>query len=287
MPARLQLQLPLIPDPSQRAGDFLDSSFSQLRLRKMQVRVNGVYQRRQRLSPFQNNFTLILGLHPSNLSVSTSWSNLARLWCLKTPYVYMRFEKHSLMAKFPYQKYSLHDRWASLNGGDKSTICEQLKEIVASLRKLEQALRTPSLVASLTSQPLHDYVLEDMPWGGPFRSVTDFNDWFSSLPQHRFPDVPKYRDPYRDYLPDTGDIKFTHGDLHRGNVMISPTTGPPRVLTIVDWTHAGWYPEYWEYCKALYTAHYDWRTVYIPSFLTPHETEFAVFGEYVLQMGAI
>lgn len=41
-----------------------------------------------------------------------------------------------------------------------------------------------------------------------------FNDWFSCLPQRRLPMSSRYKDPYRGMLPDTGEIKFTHGDLH-------------------------------------------------------------------------
>ncbi|KKZ65234.1 hypothetical protein EMCG_08943 [[Emmonsia] crescens] len=91
---------------------------------------------------------------------------------------------------------------------------------------------------------------------GPFDGVKDFNDWFSSLPQSQLPDSLKFWDLYRDYLPDSGAIKLTHGDLHRENIIIS-SEGPPHVLAAIDWAHTGWYPEYWDYCKALYTAHYE------------------------------
>lgn len=28
----------------------------------------------------------------------------------------------------------------------------------------------------------------------------------------------------------------------------------PRVTGIIDWHEAGWYPEYWEYTKAVYNS---------------------------------
>lgn len=126
-----------------------------------------------------------------------------------------------------------------------------------------------------------------MPSAGPFKSIKEFNDWFSALPQRRLPDSSKFQDPYREFLPDDGKIRFTHGDLHRRNIMISATT--PRVLAVVDWAHAGWYPDYWEYCKALYTSHYtdDWRIVWIPKFLDQYTVEFNVFAEYSMQIGAV
>lgn len=198
---------------------------------------------------------------------------------------------------------TLHDRWGHLGDGERSTICAQLKEIVSALRQVEQDPADPFIgmfnisinycllmytAGSITRGPLLDYVLENMPSAGPFKTTKEFNDWFSALPQRRLPDSLKYIDPYREFLSDDAAIKFTHGDLHRGNIMISPTA-PSRVLAVVDWTHAGWYPEYWEYCKALYTSHYngEWRNVWIPKFLDQYAVEFDVFGAYVMQIGAV
>ncbi|OJD11001.1 hypothetical protein AJ78_08140 [Emergomyces pasteurianus Ep9510] len=51
----------------------------------------------------------------------------------------------------------------------------------------------------------------------------------------------------KDSLINTAVIKFTHGDLHLNNIMISSTESP-RILAVIDWAHAGWYSEYWEQC---------------------------------------
>jgi Ser/Thr protein kinase RdoA (MazF antagonist) len=81
---------------------------------------------------------------------------------------------------------------------------------------------------------------------------------------------------------------LTHGDLHRENIIIS-STNPPRVLAVVDWGQTGWYPDYWEYCKALYTARIggEWREQWIPKILSPRTEEHDVFGEYVHSIGAL
>ena len=70
--------------------------------------------------------------------------------------------------------------------------------------------------------------------------------------------------------------------------MISDTK-PARVLAIVDWAQSGWYPDYWEYCKALYTCFYEdeWRQDFIDKFLCPRMNENDVFMEYVMAMGAV
>lgn len=60
----------------------------------------------------------------------------------------------------------------------------------------------------------------------------------------------KFEDPYRTLLPDTGNIYFSHGDFHFGNIMVSQSPGEPVVVTgVIDWEEAGWYPPYWEHCK--------------------------------------
>ena len=83
-------------------------------------------------------------------------------------------------------------------------------------------------------------------------------------------------------------IKMTHADLHRENIIIS-STKPSRVLAIVDWEQAGWYPDYWEYCKALYTCNYEseWRQEWVDKFVDPRMDEFLSFIEYTMAIGAV
>jgi hypothetical protein len=89
-------------------------------------------------------------------------------------------------------------------------------------------------------------------------------------------------------LPDDGQITFTHEDLHRANIMVS-LQGPIEILAIIDWGQSGWYPDYWEYCKAAYTCMYsvEWRLHWIPMFLAPSIEEHEAFGEYVMAIGAV
>lgn len=101
---------------------------------------------------------------------------------------------------------------------------------------------------------------------GPFTTVREFHDWFTFLCRRPMPDpysVPI--EPFRYELPDGCAIDFTHGDLHRSNIIISAQE-PYRVLAIVDWEQAGWLPEYWEARKALYTVYRseEWAMTYLP-----------------------
>lgn len=52
------------------------------------------------------------------------------------------------------------------------------------------------------------------------------------------------------------DIVFTHADLNLRNILVD---GNGKISGIVDWECAGWYPEYWEYTKAHFSARYNVR----------------------------
>jgi thiamine kinase-like enzyme len=61
---------------------------------------------------------------------------------------------------------------------------------------------------------------------------------------------------------------FTHADLNARNILADraaragerSTGGGWRVSGIVDWETAGYYPEYWDYTKALFEGfRWNWR----------------------------
>ncbi|KAI7775683.1 hypothetical protein LA080_006466 [Diaporthe eres] len=86
---------------------------------------------------------------------------------------------------------------------------------------------------------------------GPFNSTKDFHDYFQFASLPWIPMAERdFEDPYRPYLSDNASIRFSHGDLHLGNIMVSDDSSEPcRVTSIIDWEEVGRYPEYWEYCK--------------------------------------
>ncbi|KAK9604420.1 hypothetical protein V6Z93_002388 [Aspergillus fumigatus] len=179
---------------------------------------------------------------------------------------------------------TLEECWDALDIREKRAINDQLCQIMGKLRNLAQ---DPSerFIGSINGGHLLDYVFIDQPKTGPFSSVRAFNDWFASLHQLRLGH--KYDDPNRPLLPDSGEIKLTHGDLNRRNIIVA-STSPIRVV-IVDWQQSGWYPDYWEYCKAVFTCWYEdeWRRDYIDKFLQPQTEVYFVFSEYTMAMGAV
>jgi Phosphotransferase enzyme family len=135
---------------------------------------------------------------------------------------------------------------------------------------------------------LPDKVFEDRPKAGPFASIKDFYEWLEWLPQRLLPESQRFIDPYVQLLPVDATIKFTHGDMHQTNVIIS-TTSPPRVLAVIDWGQSGWYPDYWEHCKASYTCWWEdeWFIQWVPKILEPRTEENHIFSEYTMTIGAV
>ena len=68
---------------------------------------------------------------------------------------------------------------------------------------------------------------------GPFPDEAAFHDYLVT-----------HRPPAPDEVQRTGHtIRFSHGDLALRNVLVD---GRGRLVGLVDWENAGWYPEYWE-----------------------------------------
>lgn len=192
---------------------------------------------------------------------------------------------------------TLKHRWSSLTEDQRENVCTQLRSMVHSLRMLKQHPNqrfigtSPAtdlfqtcliFIGSFGGGSSTDISFEYCPSNGQFPSCKAFLDWFSTLYLQKIPKHPNSRpDPYRKDLPDNVGITFTHNDLHPGNIIVSGD-GPPKICAIVDWHQSGWYPEYWEYCKAQYTAdpESEWSTKYIPSFLTPCDEKVSFAWEF-------
>ncbi|KAF4445642.1 phosphotransferase enzyme family protein [Fusarium austroafricanum] len=162
---------------------------------------------------------------------------------------------------------SLEKVWPVMGRDDKHSICRELGMIHQRLRQLEQDPEDPFV--------------------GPFATVRNFHDWFTFLHRKPMPDpysVPV--EPFRHDLPDDCAIKFTHGDFHRSNIIVTPSP-PYHTLAIVDWEQSGWLPEYWESRKAQYTAWRteEWSTIYLPMIMDQFSSTWDPWDYYTTAMG--
>jgi hypothetical protein len=96
----------------------------------------------------------------------------------------------------------------------------------------------PSPAAPTTTEPF------PYPWHHPhaFSSIKEYLDYYRGI----FLEFcgPEYVDELFSCFPTTeAQVYLTHGDLPR-NI---PVDGS-RIIAIIDWGTAGYYPEFWEYC---------------------------------------
>lgn len=106
-------------------------------------------------------------------------------------------------------------------------------------------LRAPAgvLIGSVTEGPAIDRRQFGPASEGPFLSERDFNEW--QLAQLRPEVALTPREMYTDMHKDSHQILFSHGDLSFHNIIVKEG----HVNGIIDWEYAGWYPEYWDYCR--------------------------------------
>ena len=58
-------------------------------------------------------------------------------------------------------------------------------------------------------------------------------------------------------LPRSDKSVFTHGDIAPRNIMVDEDG---RILALLDWESAGWYPDYWEYANLIQlSGDSDWK----------------------------
>jgi len=140
----------------------------------------------------------------------------------------------------------LQDLWPTMTIADKTTIANQLKLYMTELRSVE----SPS---SLFFGSLESHVCIDS------RAATRLN-----VAEHRLisseeefnkflmKDLKPYNsDHYYDMLLSMmrvdHKVVLTHGDFHPRNIIVKDMV----ITAILDWEFAGWYPEHWEFIKAL------------------------------------
>jgi hypothetical protein len=159
---------------------------------------------------------------------------------------------------------TLESVWPELSTTQKTSVQEQLNSVFRVLRAqaaedFESGVRLGSFVSGLCK----DIRRAHRTSSGTLRTEAQFNDF---LLQHPNKTVTPWVKMIRCSMKDDHRIVMTHGDLHPRNIMVNleANGSPPiqgevmqtekmvvRVSSIIDWEAAGWYPESWEFVKAV------------------------------------
>lgn len=170
-----------------------------------------------------------------------------------------------LMERIP--GVQLGDGWPSM---DEKLRERAIKELRGHLKELH-ALRPPvaGWIGSCTGGPAYCHRINNLAPCGPFASVAEFHDYLVA-PIKRCP-RPEWVTKYRDRLGDHYDTIFIHADLSRENILVDPETG--KITGIIDWEMAGFWPEWWEYRKAMIGSSKRWWAEMVDQVMDQYVTE--------------
>ena len=159
--------------------------------------------------------------------------------------------------------------WGERSSESKVKLLAQLRGMVDEMRNI--LCPQGQGVSNIDGGPIWDCRLPgNSMCHGPFKSVHDFHRFlrggFDADPNH-YPEVTELitlQD--RDWPPPV----FTHGDLSSLNILVRDD----KIVGIIDWETAGWYPSYWEYTTAsqVNPRNYFWLEE-IDKFLNPMPEE--------------
>ncbi|KAK6951382.1 hypothetical protein Daesc_007917 [Daldinia eschscholtzii] len=129
-----------------------------------------------------------------------------------------------------------------LSEKDMERIANQLKDYVAQLRDIPRSTQCSMAICNTLGEACRDPRICSSNPVGPFADEASFSQML------RFSDEPARRGH---------KIVFTHADLNPRNILVGRIPQPDgsigwSVTGIVDWETAGYYPEYWEYTKAMF-----------------------------------
>ncbi|KAJ5588140.1 hypothetical protein N7537_010818 [Penicillium hordei] len=164
---------------------------------------------------------------------------------------------------------TLEKVWESYDEDTKAHVTNQLKKHLPELRQISNG----SYIGSANSGSVTDPILGSYYVKGSFDSEEAFNNAISDAYQSKAPKRHIKNLLSGMVCQNNPQIVFTHGGLGLQNIMVNGKS----VSGILDWGFSGWYPEDWEFSKALYVWKWqnDW-TDYLVQILRQCYAEYAV-----------
>lgn len=133
----------------------------------------------------------------------------------------------------------LHEVVDTMTPAELDHVADQLSTVLAEMRSHKSRI-----VGSVSGGPLNNKFIP-YPWTPPhaFESVGEYLSYYRKM----FLDFcgAEYIEELFSCLPRNAPIYLTHGDLLACNIIVQGST----ITGIIDWETAGFYPEFWEYCR--------------------------------------
>jgi len=167
---------------------------------------------------------------------------------------------------------TLENVWDSFSPSQKGEIIEQLQSYFSQLRGIKG-----DFIGSVDRTACEDPLFEnELGAYGPFRDENEFNGGIvKALKRAESSSFVDMIGLMIHSVMKNHDIVLTHGDFAPRNILVRGTT----VVAVLDWELSGFYPEYWEYFKALRTPSWQsqWmRDSAVDKILRSYDTELAI-----------
>ena len=142
------------------------------------------------------------------------------------------------------------EAWMELSQEQKKEVANQLRCLLLSLGE-----HKGSYIGGVEGGPAVDCRRLRVQ-GGPFGSEREFNAFLCSDIVSVAPSI--FRTMIEQSMGTEHEIVLTHGDLNPRNILVKDG----KIVALLDWETAGWYPEYWEFVKFFNTLNtdLDWYT---------------------------
>ena len=156
-----------------------------------------------------------------------------------------------------------------LSDRDFERIASQLKDYLSQLRSVVKHTGPDTAVCNTLGEACRDPRIHGGEPIGPFADEASFSQLL------RYSDEPSRRGH---------KMVFTHADLNPRNILVDWFTRSNgsqgwEVTGIIDWESSGYYPEYWDYTKAMFEG-FRWT----PRYNDLIESVFADIGNYSQEM---
>ena len=166
----------------------------------------------------------------------------------------------------------LADVWETMDSASKESVITDLRGYVSQLRQLKGTY-IGKVDGTGCEDPMFDNF--DMISYGPYKNEAEFNnaivDWIMGRPWK----------VHCEMISDmvhclkNHEIVMTHADLVSRNIIVKDA----KIAAILDWEQSGFFPEYWEYQKALFKPNYEHSWIkerVTDQIMDPYHLEYAI-----------
>lgn len=167
--------------------------------------------------------------------------------------------------------------WKTLSREGKKSMGLELRGYFRELRKLKEIY-----IGALGRLPCTSESLQGL-YTGPFENERELNETFVKNYEHTVPGY--FGSMLTGMLKDGHEIVFSHSDLNMRNILVRDK----KIVAVLDWEYAGFFPEYWDYAHAYLGVRWndegmqDW-VEFLQTSLDVYPVQAAIVGLLVTRM---